>query len=322
MEGNCMPEKRNFTAGALACAVLLIVLGAALGYLGAKYRLSKQDGPEPEMPPVLSVSSEESSPAEEVAEPVSEPEALTPAEESLAENLGGIVGAAIPNVGAYAAHMQGRGHTVCIDPGHQDHAMTDTEPIGPGSQEMKAKLTTGTQGRTTGRTEYEINLEIGLILEGILKDRGYGVVMTRRTNDVNISNAERAVMAADCGADVFIRLHCNGSDNSSVSGALAYQPTYSNAYLSSEVIGESQRLAGLVLEHQVSVTGQNSLGLIAGDDMTGINWASMPVVIIEMGYMSNPEEDRFLVDREGQTKIAEGIADGIDAFFSEGETQQ
>lgn len=301
--------------GAAVLGVILLAAGILGGYMAGKHHVP----PPPESIIVPAADSSSSSAPEPFSvEEIEEvtPEALTESEEQLAEELQGIVGAVIPNVGAYAAHMHGRGHIVCIDPGHQNHGMSEGEPVGPGSSEMKAKLTTGTQGTATGKTEYEINLEIGLILKDVLTDRGYRTVMTRETNDVNISNAERALLARDAGAEVFIRLHCNGSDNSGTRGVLAYQPTFSNPYLPAEVIEGSQVLAKLVLEHQAAATGQNSLGLIPGDDMTGINWASMPVVIIEMGYMSNPDEDRFLADPEGQKKIAEGIADGIDAFFN------
>ena len=212
--------------------------------------------------------------------------------------------------------VQDEKHIVCIDPGHQDHGMSETEPNGPGSSVMKAKLTTGTEGTATGIPEYQVNLEIGLLLKEELKNRGYAVVMTRETNDVSISNAERAVLAENAGAEAFVRLHCNGSENSSACGVVCYAATAANAYLTPEVIEGSEKLAQAILEAQTAATGQKSLGVIAGDDMTGINWASMPVTIVEMGYMSNPDEDRYLSSPEGQAAIVQGIADGIDAFFA------
>lgn len=208
------------------------------------------------------------------------------------------------------------GKTVCIDPGHQDHGMSDTEPNGPGSSTMKAKLTTGTSGVSTGKNEYEVNLEVSLKLRDLLVARGYNVVMTRESNDVNISNVERAQIANNANADIFIRVHCNSVDSSSVHGALAYQPTSGNPYLSGDVISGSQRLASMLLSNQIAVTGQRDAGIIDGDDMTGINWAQMPVTIIEIGFMSNPDEDQYICSETGESQIAQGLANGVDAYFA------
>lgn len=208
------------------------------------------------------------------------------------------------------------GKIVCIDPGHQDHGMSDKEPNGPGSSVMKAKLTTGTSGISTGIAEYVVNLQVSLALRDALEARGYTVVMTRETNDVNISNAERAQIADSAQADIFLRIHCNSSTDSPVKGVLAYEPSSSNPYLSQTVIAESQRLSRNIVSGQTSSTGQNSLGIITGDDMTGINWAAMPVTIIEMGFMSNPGEDQYLCSADGQAAIVEGLADGVDAYFN------
>lgn len=56
-------------------------------------------------------------------------------------------------------------------------------------------------------------------------------------------------------------------------------------------------------------------GLVARDDLTGTNWSKIPVSLIEMGFLSNPSEDRKMQKSNFQTKMAKGIADGIDAYF-------
>ena len=65
-----------------------------------------------------------------------------------------------------------------------------------------------------------MTLQVSLKLRDELQARGYQVYMIRETHDVNISNAERAQMAANQGADILVRIHANGSDNTSVADAL------------------------------------------------------------------------------------------------------
>ena len=77
--------------------------------------------------------------------------------------------------------------------------MSDLEPLGPGSTEMKAKASTGTQGTFSGLHEYQLNLDVSLKLQQILEDRGYQTVLTRTDNDTAISNKERAEYVAGQG---------------------------------------------------------------------------------------------------------------------------
>ena len=205
--------------------------------------------------------------------------------------------------------------TVAIDAGHQRHQNTGREPIGPGSSTMKQKVSSGTDGRYSGLSEYELNLQVSLKLQAELEKRGYNVFMVRTTHDVNISNAERAQMAANAGADIFIRIHANGADSSSVRGALNYMPSSSNPYLSPSVISGSQKLARVILDSYCAATGMPNLGLLTGDDMTGINWAKMPVTIVEMGFMSNRTDDLYMASASGQAQIVQGIANGVDKYF-------
>lgn len=207
--------------------------------------------------------------------------------------------------------------TVCIDAGHQRYGISEKEPDGPGSDVMKAKLTSGTRGVSTKTPEYQLNLAISLLLEQELIKRGYNVVMIRRDNDCPLSNAERAQLANDSGADIFIRIHANGSENPSVSGALCCAPTRNNPYLTDEVIAESIRLSRAVVDSYCDATGANNQGLMSTDTMTGINWCQLPVTIVEMGYMSNAAEDELMATDEYREKMVRGIADGIDAYFGD-----
>lgn len=204
--------------------------------------------------------------------------------------------------------------TICIDAGHQRNGDSTPEPNGPGSSVKKARVTSGTRGRTTGVAEYELNLAIALKLEEELVSRGYNVVMTRRTHDVNISNMERAKFATANGADITVRIHGNGSDNTSVNGALCMVPSSSNPYVSS-LSAESGRLGRNIIDSYCAATGMKNQGLLLTDDMTGINFCTMPVTIIEMGFMTNPTDDTNMQNPSYQTHMVSGIADGIDKYF-------
>ena len=216
-----------------------------------------------------------------------------------------------------AAEPEGNGIIVCIDPGHETEQIKEMEPNAPGSDVMKQGVTSGTYGETSGKYEYEVNLEVSLKLRDVLKERGYEVVMTREINDVKISNVERAKLATEAGADILVRIHCNGVDNHDVTGVLCYGPSYANPYLPEEVIKRSVRLCEILQQSQAAATGQRVIENLYEDDMTGINWATMPVSIVEMGFMTNPDEDLYLASEEGQKAIAEGLANGIDAYFAE-----
>ena len=203
---------------------------------------------------------------------------------------------------------------IAIDAGHQQKGNFAKEPIAPGASETKAKVASGTSGVSTKIPEYEVTLDVSLLLEKELKARGYDVVMIRRTNDVDISNSERAQIANDAQADAFIRIHCNGLDNSSAKGALTMCQTSSNKYCG-DLYRQSRLLSDCVIDSLCRQTGAKNLGVSETDSMSGINWCRVPVTIVEMGFMTNPEEDKLLCDAGYQEKLAIGIANGIDNYF-------
>ena len=208
---------------------------------------------------------------------------------------------------------------IVIDAGHQLHAMSDTEPNGPGSTEMKAKVTGGTQGATTGLAEYELNLRVSLALRDVLVEQGYCVVMVRETNEVEISNAERAQLANEVGADVLIRIHANGDENASVKGAMTVCQTPVNPY-NANIYQECRLLSDTVLQAFCAGTGIEQRNVWETDTMTGTNWASVPTTIVEMGFMTNAEDEAAMAAEGFAEKAAKAIASGIADYFAQKET--
>ena len=213
------------------------------------------------------------------------------------------------------APVEGRTLCVAIDPGHQRKGNSDPEPIGPGASQTKAKVASGTTGRFSGLKEYELTLTVSLLLRDELEARGYTVVMTRTDHDVDLSNAQRAQIAADAGADVLIRIHANGSEDPAVEGALTICMTKNNPYCP-QLYAESRRLSDAVLDGLTAATGAKKRSVWETDTMSGINWASVPVTIVEMGFMTNEKEDLLMATADYQQKLACGMADGIDAYFA------
>lgn len=210
---------------------------------------------------------------------------------------------------------------IAIDPGHQGNwvDMSEHELIAPGSSETKAKATTGTTGRFTGIPEFQLNLDISLMLADELRSRGYEVVLAREDNDTAISNAERAIKANESGADFAIRLHANGADSSSANGALTMVGSPDNPYIG-HLYEKSNELATDVLNSYLAETGLANAGMQQVDNMTGLNWSTIPSMILEMGFMTNESNDRNMADPVFRHKMVKGIADGIDVYYSKNPT--
>ncbi len=215
-----------------------------------------------------------------------------------------------------AASPSARGRVVVIDPGHQAKGNYVEEPIGPGSSKTKPKVSSGTAGVVTGIYESELVLAVSLMLRDELEARGVKVIMTRTTQNVDISNIERTAIANQAGADLFIRVHADGTDNASVHGIHVLYPAITKGW-TDDIAAASMRAAELVHQALIAATGAKDRGITARSDMTGFNWSDVPVIIPEIGFMTNPDEDRRLATAEYRRTIARALADGIVRFLNE-----
>ncbi|MCI6736968.1 MAG: N-acetylmuramoyl-L-alanine amidase [Intestinibacter sp.] len=208
---------------------------------------------------------------------------------------------------------QNEKYTICIDPGHQLKGDSDTEQMAPDSGSYKARVSSGTAGIATKKPEYELNLEASLKLKHILESRGYKVLMTRESHDVNISNMERAIFANENNADMVVRIHADGSNDSGVTGACILIPSKDGQYTSG-IFSDSSECAKYVNENMKN-NGFKVNGIFERSDLTGFNWSKVPVVLVEMGFMSNYTEDQNMASPQYQEKMMKCIADGLDQYF-------
>lgn len=203
---------------------------------------------------------------------------------------------------------------IALDPGHSSRIPSGSEPIGPGSSNYKAKDNSGAAGCVTRVPEYKVTLNVAKKLKKVLEGRGYGVVLTRTNNTTAISCVGRAKVANKAKADIFLRIHCDSSGGSGARGVSMQSPAKNNRWTAKNH-KKIVKLSNSILRSTCKATGAPSRGVYYRNDLTGNNWAKMPVTLIEMGFMSNPTEDRKLVTSNYQNKLATGIANGIDKYF-------
>lgn len=205
-------------------------------------------------------------------------------------------------------------HKVAIDPGQQRKEDKEKEPVGPGSSETTNRMSYGATSVTSDIREHEWNLIMANLIKTELEARGYEVYMTRETADVNISNGERAVLANASGAEILVGIQADSSDNRDVKGIYTQLPTNSNPYVG-KLYKKSRKLAESLQEAVIQATKGNDRGYQEKDKWPIINYSEIPVCVMQLGFMSNKEEDTNLQNDEYRKTMAIAICDGIEAYF-------
>lgn len=206
--------------------------------------------------------------------------------------------------------------TVVIDAGHQKKGNLKKEPVGPGSSVRKYKTAYGTAGARSGIPESKVTLQTAKRLAAQLRSRGYRVVMVRTKQNVNISNIQRARIANRYqGGAVFVRLHCDASESAKTTGFSMQTASGKNPYLTKKNIRESARLSAKIAGSYQKATHMKNRGIASRDDLSGTNWCKIPTALIELGFLTNPSDEKKLLSGRFQQREARGIADGIDRYF-------
>ena len=203
---------------------------------------------------------------------------------------------------------------VVINAGHQAKGNSAKEAVGPNSSTTKAKVTTGATGVYSKVPESQITLDVALKLKDELESRGYTVYMIRTSQNVNISNMQRALKANTYKPAAVISLHCDSIDDPSVTGAHTIAIKKDNQYCA-PLYDASSKLAKSVINSYCAATGIKNRGVSYRNDLTGLNWSTVPSTYIELGFISNKNEDLSLTNSDFQKKCAKGIADGIDQYL-------
>lgn len=177
------------------------------------------------------------------------------------------------------------GKTIVIDPGH-------------GGVDMGA---TGRQGTR----EKDINFDVSMRVKEKLEDAGSRVVMTRN-DDIFISLYERSYIANSLYADLFVSIHTNFHPKSEVKGmeVYYYQGRSDSALLAKSIIGK-----------MIEKTQMNSLG-VKTNDFVVIREAQMPSALVELGFLSNYDEENMIRSEPFREKAAEGIFQGIIEYYN------
>lgn len=201
---------------------------------------------------------------------------------------------------------------IVVDAGHGISSYNKQEPVAPDSSTTKSAFVSGTSG--ANQTEEQLNLLVAKKLSEALKSKGAVVHMTRTEHECDMSNVDRANFANELNADISVKIHADGNNNSSIHGVSVCVPGPQHIS-DSNIINKSRNAGELILEEFVKETDATNNGISVRNDLTGFNWSKVPVVLVEMGFMTNPEEDKLMETAEYQDKMVNGIVAGLEKYF-------
>jgi len=204
---------------------------------------------------------------------------------------------------------------ICLDPGHGTPPAVgrQVEPIGPGSKVMKIKDGGGARG------EAAVALAIAKRTRALLLARGYRVAMTRTGPTIRLPNGNGNIARAKfCNrrhAALMIRIHADGSSDRSLHGVLTLVPAWHRGW-TDDIYRPSLSAGRAIQKSVVAATGAADRRILRRSDLTGFNWANVPAVLVETGFLSNPTEARRLKTPAYQQRVASGLANGVGGFIA------
>lgn len=198
---------------------------------------------------------------------------------------------------------------IVIDLGHGSKSNLELERVSPDSEEKKIKDGGGADGVNSKTPEYLIAMDVASKLKETLQKEGYTVIMTKNKHSESLGNIERAEVGNKNNANLVIRIHADSADLEDAKGASILVP--SKKGYASEINELSKKYGDILLREMVASANMNNRGVIEREDMTGFNWSKVPVVLVEMGFLSNAEEDKLLNTEEYKIKIVQGLTKGI-----------
>ncbi|KEI75597.1 N-acetylmuramoyl-L-alanine amidase [Clostridium botulinum B2 128] len=198
---------------------------------------------------------------------------------------------------------------IVIDPGHGSKSNLELERVSPDSEEKKIKDGGGADGVNSKTPEYLIAMDVASKLKETLQKEGYTVIMTKNKHSESLGNIERAEVGNKNNANLVIRIHADSANLENAKGASILVP--SKKGYASEINELSKKYGDILLREMVASANMNNRGVVEREDMTGFNWSKVPVVLVEMGFLSNAEEDKLLNTEEYRIKIVQGLTKGI-----------
>ncbi len=172
--------------------------------------------------------------------------------------------------------------TIMVDPGHGGN-----DP--------------GTSSADEGVYEKDITWDVALKVQEYLEEAGVNVMLSRN-GDEFINKHDRAAKANERGVDLFVSIHCNFLENDTVTSGVE---TY---YV--EGVEDGKALANAVHSQVLAITGADDM-YVRTNDFVVIKDTNMPAVLIEIGYLSSPEDVGLLCTNSYKSKMAYGIAAGV-----------